>query len=279
MALATLADILPAARREGRAVAAFNVANLETVLGVVRAAERERAPLIVQVYERLFGDERAGLIAAMTRRLAERARVPIVLHLDHGVSLEQVEQALELGYTSVMIDGSRLPFAENVELTARAAALARRAGASLEAEIGHVPFGGGPPALSTADEAAAFAQASGVDALAVSIGSAHGFYKKEPVLDIARCREIGRRVAVPLVLHGGTGIPEDQVRQAIACGVAKINIATEYQDLFAKSVADVLREAGGKFLPVDKLFKPVEARLEAFARGKIRVFAGPPAGS
>ncbi len=274
MPLVTLNEILPAARKAGRGVVAFNVANLETVAAVVRAAESESAPLIVQVYQRLFNGDHAALVAAMTRRLAESAAIPIALHLDHGVSVEQIKVAIEIGYTSVMIDGSKLSFAENIELTAKAAAIAHRAGVTIEAEIGHVPFGGGKIELSTAAEAVEFVARTGVDALAVSIGTAHGFYKIEPVLDIERCREIGQSVAIPLVLHGGTGVPDAQVRQAIACGVAKINIATEFQDLFLRGVAAELEKNGGKFVPVDLCFKPVEAQLQGYARNKIRAFAG-----
>jgi len=242
MPLVTLNEILPAARKAGYGVAAFNVANLETLYSVIRAAESENVPLIVQVYQRLFDDDRAALIAAMTHRLAENAPVPIALHLDHGVSVEQIKKAVAIGYTSVMIDGSRLSFAGNVELTAKAAEIAHQAGVTIEAEIGHVPFGDGKIDLSTAAEAVEFAGKTGVDALAVSIGTAHGFYKKEPVLDIKRCLEIGKSVSIPLVLHGGTGVPDEQVKKAIACGVAKVNIATEFQYLFLRCVPPSLKK-------------------------------------
>lgn len=273
MPLVTLNEILPAARKAGCGVTAFNVANLETLYSVIRAAEIEKAPLIVQVYQRLLNDERAALVAAMTQRLAQNASLPIVLHLDHGVSVEQIKKAIDIGFTSVMIDGSQLSFAENVALTAPAAKIAHQAGVSIEAEIGHVPFGDGKVALSTAAEAVEFVAKTGVDALAVSIGTAHGFYKNEPVLDIKRCREIGQSVAIPLVLHGGTGVPDEQIKQAIACGVAKVNIATEFQYLFLRSVAAELEKNGDKFLPVDLYFKPVEEKLIEYARNKLRTIA------
>lgn len=270
MPLVTFNDILPQARREKRAVAAFNVANLETVLAVFKAAEAERSPVIIQVYQRLFKDERAALVAAMTARLAADAAIPVALHLDHGESLDQIRQAIRLGYTSVMLDGSKLPFAENIALAAEAAKIAHDAGVTLEAEIGHVPFGDGEIELSTADEAEAFVSQTGVDALAISIGTVHGFYKREPKLDIARAQEIADRVSVPLVLHGGTGVPEDQLRQAIGCGVAKVNIATELQSLFLKRVAAELAACGDTFKPVDLCLKPVEADVQAYVRAKIR---------
>jgi len=270
MPIVTFNDILPQARREKRAVAAFNVANLETTLSVFKAAEAARSPVIIQVYQRLFKDERAALIASMVTRLASKSDIPIALHLDHGESLEQIRQAISIGYTSVMIDGSKLPFAENIALTAEAAKIAHGSGATLEAEIGHVPFGDGAIELSTADEAEEFASKTGVDALAISIGTVHGFYKKEPKLDIARAREIGTRIPIPLVLHGGTGVPNDQLRLAIGCGVAKVNIATELQSLFLTSVAAELAANGDKFKPVDLYFKPVEEKIMDYVRAKIR---------
>lgn len=269
----TLNEVLPQARRDGRALGAFNVANLETLLAVFHAAEREQSPVIIQVYQRLFQDERAALLAAMTSRLAAESDLPVVLHLDHGGSLEQIRLAIDLGYTSVMIDGSQLPFAENVALTAEAAKIAHDAGVAIEAEIGHVPFGDGPVELSTAAEAAEFVELTGVDALAISIGTAHGFYKQEPKLDIPRAAEIGQAVPIPLVLHGGTGVPDEQLRQAIACGVAKINIATEIQSMFLRGVGSELVKNGDKFKPLDLYFKPVEEQITDYVRSKIRVFS------
>jgi ketose-bisphosphate aldolase len=268
MPLVTLNEILPQARKAGCGVAAFNVANMETLYAVIRAAEIENSPLIVQVYQRLFGDERAALIAVMATKLAKKASIPIVLHLDHG-------NAIEIGYTSVMIDCSSMPFSENIRHTAEAATIAHRAGSTIEAEIGHVPFGDGEIKLSDAAEAVEFVEKTGVDALAVSIGTAHGFYKKEPRLDIERAREIGRKVAIPLVLHGGTGVPEEQLRQAITCGVAKINIATELQNLFIRRIAAEIEKSGEKFLPVDLYFKPVEEKIIEYARSKINALKQP----
>lgn len=272
MSLVTFNEILPQARKEKRAVAAFNVANLETLLAVFKAAEEEKSPVIIQVYQRLFNDERASLIGAMTRKLAEKADIPVILHLDHGSSVELVKKAIAAGYTSVMIDGSQLSFAENIAMTAEAVKIAHDAKISIEAEIGHVPFGGGEIELSTAAEAVEFVEKTGVDALAISIGTAHGFYKKEPVLDIERASEIGKAVNIPLVLHGGTGVPDEQLRKAVECGVAKINIATELQNMFLRGVASELEKNGEKFIPLDLYFKPVEEKITQYARAKIRAF-------
>ena len=274
MSLVTMRELLPLARAQKRAVGAFNIANYETARAVILAAEREKSPVIVQLYMRLFNSDKAYDLAGSLIRMAERCPQPVALHLDHGESVEQVENALKWGYTSVMFDGSRLPYEENVRLTRRSAELARAAGASCEGEIGHVGMGD-ETALTEPEEAEAFAAATGVDALAVSIGTAHGYYKSEPKLDIDRCRAIAERLPdVPLVLHGGSGTPLDQVRKAIENGIAKINVATEFQHTFLKSTEKELAALNGKFVPVDKFMDPVtEACAEHIAR-LIRFFAG-----
>lgn len=274
MSLVTMRELLPSARAQKRAVGAFNIANYETARAVILAAEREKSPVIIQLYMRLFNSDKAYDLAGSLIRMAERCSQPVALHLDHGESVEQVENALKWGYTSVMFDGSRLPYEENVRFTRRSAELAHSAGASVEGEIGHVAMGD-ETALTEPEEAEAFAAATGVDALAVSIGTAHGYYKNEPKLDIDRCRAIAERLpGVPLVLHGGSGTPLDQVRKAIENGIAKINVATEFQHTFLKSTETELAALNGKFVPVDKFMDPVtEACAEHIAR-LIRFFAG-----
>lgn len=274
MSLVTLRELLPDARREGRALGAFNVANYEAALGVLRAAEAEKSPVIIQVYDRLFETELASDLAGMLLRLAGRSRQAIALQLDHGSSLRHVAYALHAGYSSVMFDGSRLPFEENAAKTALAVELAHAAGCSAEGEIGHVAQGD-ESAITTVDEAVAFAGKTGVDALAVSIGTAHGYYKEEPKLDIDRCREIAEALPeLPLVLHGGSGTPPEAVRQSIRCGISKVNIATEYMDTYLKSTRAELEKLDGKFLPVDKFYAPVVDACAAHAARLIRFFAG-----
>ena len=274
MALVTMNEILPAARKEKRAVGAFNVANYETALAVLKAAEAEKSPVIIQVYMRLFTSDKAADIAGMLRRLAHRSSQPIALHLDHGENLEQVSVALKAGYTSVMLDGSRLPFNENAEVTALAVRLAHAADATAEGEIGHVAQGD-ETSLTTVEEAVAFAEATEVDALAVSIGTAHGYYKAEPKLDIPRCKAIADALPeLPLVLHGGSGTPLDAVRESIKCGIAKINIATEFMDTYLKASRAELEKLDGKFIPVDKFYDPVVDACAAHASRLIRFFAG-----
>ena len=274
MALVTMAEMLQAARKDKRAVGAFNVANYETALAVLKAAEAEHSPVIIQVYDRLFQSDKAADLAGTLIRLALRSNQPIALHLDHGSSLEHVAVALHSGYTSVMFDGSRLPYEENAKLTQLAVQLAHAAGCSAEGEIGHVAQGD-ETSLTSVEEAVSFAEATKVDALAVSIGTAHGYYKAEPKLDIARCKAIGDALPeLPLVLHGGSGTPLDAVRESIHCGIAKINIATEYMDTYLKSSRVELEKLNGKFLPIDKYFDPVVDACAAHAARLIRFFAG-----
>ena len=274
MALVTMKEMLIAARKEKRAVGAFNAGNYETARAVLMAAEKENQPVIIQLYNRLFDSEKAYDLAGTLLRLAHRAKVPVALHLDHGATIQQVKDALAWGYTSVMYDGSRLPFDENVKNTAFCSQYAKSFGASVEGEIGHVAQGD-DTALTQVEEAVEFARLTQVDALAVSIGTAHGYYKSEPKLDIKRCQAIADALPeVPLVLHGGSGTPLADVRKSIEAGIAKINIATEYMDTYLKSSRKELEKLDGKFIPVDKYFDPIVDECAAHAARLIRFFAG-----
>ncbi len=274
MALVTMREILPQARREKRAVGAFNIANYETAAAVIKAAEREESPVMIQLYMRLFNSEKAFDLGGALIRMAHRSNQPVVLHLDHGESVDQVKNALAWGYTSVMFDGSRLDFDENVKHTAFCVNYAKSYGASVEGEIGHVAMGD-ETALTEPDEAYEFAKATGVDALAVSIGTVHGYYKSEPKLDIERCRAIAERLPeTPLVLHGGSGTPPAEVRKAIEAGITKINVATEFQHTFLQSTEKNLAALAGKFMPVDKFMDPVVDDCAAHIARLIRFFAG-----
>jgi len=266
-------EILPAARKAGRAIGAFNAANYETAVAIIKAAEAEKSPVILQLYSRLFGNGKAEALGGLLIRLAEKCSQPVAVHMDHGENLEQVRNALSWGYTSVMLDGSRLPYAENVAVTSEAVALAHAAGASAEGEIGHVAMGD-ETALSDVEETCRFAAETKVDALAVSIGTAHGYYKLTPKLDLERCRQIGERLpGLPLVLHGGTGTPLADVQKAIPLGITKINVATEFQHTFLKAVQADLEAANGNFIPVDKFMDAPIERCAEHLRKLIRAFA------
>jgi fructose-bisphosphate aldolase class II len=245
-------ELLIRARREGWALGGFNVFDLESARAVIAAGEQAQAPLLLQTSQGAV--EHAGLdaVVAIVRLLAARTTAPVALHLDHGKSVALARAAVDAGYTSVMIDASPESFAENVRRTSEVVAYAHARGVHVEAELG--TLGGiedlGDQAtrsqLTDPDQAARFAEATGVDALAVAIGTAHGAYKfkGQPHLDLDRLREIAARVAQPLVLHGAStlaqddvrlaerfgaqlphaqGIPEELILQAIACGIAKVN--------------------------------------------------------
>ena len=274
MALVNMKDMLSDARKEKRAVGAFNTANYELSRAVLQAAEAEGQPVVIQLYMRLFDSEKAYDLCGMLQRLATRAKVPVALHLDHGATVRQAKDALAWGYTSVMYDGSRDPFVKNVQDTAFVAQCAHAVGATCEGEIGHVAQGD-ETALTDVQEAVDFARATGVDALAVSIGTAHGYYKAEPKLDIARCRAIADALPdVPLVLHGGSGTPLADVRRAVEAGIAKVNIATEFMDAYLKATRAELDRLDGRFVPVDKFYDPVVDACAAHAQKLIRFFSG-----
>lgn len=274
MSLVNFCEMLHDARSEHRAVGAFNVANYELSRAVIQAAEAENSPVIIQVYMRLFDSDKAYDICGMLQRLAIRSKVPVALHLDHGNTIKQAKDALAWGYTSVMYDGSKLPFEENVRNTSFVAQYAHATGASCEGEIGHVAAGD-ETALTDVGEAVEFAKTTGVDALAVSIGTAHGFYKAEPKLDIPRCKAIADALPdIPLVLHGGSGTPLADVRKSVEAGIAKINIATEFMDGYLKATRAELEKLDGKFLPVDKFYDPIVDACAEHVRRLIHFFAG-----
>lgn len=282
--LVNLRAMLQAARQGGYAVAAFNVDNLEIIEPLVRAAELERAPVIIQGGP--VGLDHAGWeeVGAVVRLAAERASVPVALHLDHGASLEQVQRALAAGFTSVMLDGSNLPEAEKLELTRQTVALARARGASVEAELGAIA--GSEEGVSVADEAArftepaeaaAFVAATGVDCLAVSIGNVHWVSDQPTVLDLERLRAIRDAVPVPLVLHGGSGVDDATLARAVAAGLSKLNIATATNKAFVEGLRSALDRAfvettpGRRRVHPHKLFLAARAAVCEAARGRIRV--------
>ncbi len=276
--LHTLAEILAPAEAQGFAVGAFTVWNAESMDAVLAAAQAESAPVILMVgpmeMPLLGGDNYARLV----RLFAAQADVPVCLHLDHAVQIEMAEEALAAGFSSVMLDYSDYPTEENTAATCRLVEAARQTGASVEAEIGHVGMADGfssevitaESTLTDPAEAEQFAAATGVDALAISVGTAHGLAPGLPVLDFDRLGEIHGRVPVPLVLHGGTGRGADQVRQAISLGIRKVNIASDLNRVFVNTMAEALREGQGSFWHSVALGKMKE-RLQPVVQGHIQV--------
>ncbi|MBR5423039.1 MAG: ketose-bisphosphate aldolase [Clostridia bacterium] len=243
MSLVKMKPLLLEAEKENRAVGAFSVGNMEMVMGAVKAAEELNTPIILQIAEKRLRNSPLELMAPMMISAAEHAKVDIAVHLDHGLTVECVKAALDYGFTSVMMDCSLLPPEENIRHTKAVVALANETGATVEAELGVVGGNEGDTAehiITCTDPsvAARFEKETGIDALAVAIGNAHGNYPVLPDLRFDVLEEIDKVTTVPLVLHGGTGITDEMFRKAISLGIRKINIATASFDALAKASKD-----------------------------------------
>ncbi|MBT9173846.1 MAG: Fructose-bisphosphate aldolase [Syntrophomonadaceae bacterium] len=278
MPLVTLKEVLAAAEAGGFAVGAFNANNLEIVQAIVEAAEAERSPVILQASQGALKYAGIKYIAALARVAAETSSVPVVLHLDHGTSFAQTMQCLRHGFTSVMFDGSGHVLEENIAATRRVVEVAQAMGASVEGELGKI--GGTEDDISVDErealltdpqEARRFVEETEVDALAVAIGTAHGPYKGMPRLDFDRLAAIDRLTAVPLVLHGASGVPDDSICRAVALGVRKINIDTDLRQAFTGGVRRALLDGGSEYDP-RKILGPAKEAMKAVVREKIRLF-------
>lgn len=245
MSLVSSTPLLVKARKQGYGIVAFNVHTLEMLQAVVEAAEEIRSPLILQTTVGTVKHLGIDYIVGAAQAAAKQATVPIALHLDHCQDFELILQCIRAGYTSVMIDQSMHPFERNVEMTRKVVEVARALNVNVEAELGKV--GGVEDDIRVEDDAATladpeecrrFVELTGVPTLAPAIGTAHGIYKGEPNIDFARIEEIAGKVDVPLVLHGGSGIPEAQVKRCVSLGMAKMNVATELKNAFSLSLQD-----------------------------------------
>lgn len=241
---------------QGRyAIGAFNAENMEMVQAIIDAAEELHAPVIIQTTPSTIAYATPSMYQKMVLAKAKEASVPVVMHLDHGNSFELCQKSLEAGYTSVMIDGSKLSYEDNVAVSKRTADMAKASGISVEAELGTV--GGKEDSYEVSDkdalytnpaQAADFVKRTGIQSLAVAIGTAHGFYKGEPKLDFERLSEIRNAVSVPLVLHGASGVPDEMVVKSIELGICKVNFATELRVAYTKGVRQILED--------EKIFDP-----------------------
>ena len=231
--LVNLNEVLKKAQKEKYAVGLFNTTDTDMLQAVIEAAEESRSPVILGTAEVLLPYGELKLIAPSAIAAAKRASVPVVVHYDHGLTFERCLEALQLGFSSVMFDGSAKAYGQNIEETKEIVKIAHAFGASVEGEIGHVGEAAqGDESLenmyTTVAEAKEYLENTGVDALAVAIGSAHGVYKKKPKLNIERLKEIADAVSVPLVLHGGSGLSDDDFKNTIREGIAKVNIFTDF---------------------------------------------------
>lgn len=231
MALIKMKDLLENAAKNNRGCGAFSVGNMEMVKGAIRAAEELDTPIILQIAEVRLGHSPLHLMGTMMIQAAKEAAVDVAVHLDHGLTIATVQKALELGFTSVMLDASTLPFEENIARTKQVTELAKQYGATVEAELGLVggsEDGSCDHGIRCTDpgDAKVFAEQTGIDALAVAIGNAHGNYPVAPTLAFDVLEQIHNNVDIPLVLHGGSGITDSDFQRAISLGIRKVNIAT-----------------------------------------------------
>jgi len=271
-------EIFAHAKKERYAVGAFNINNMEILQAIIEAAEEMQSPVIVQASQ--GGLKYAGIdyIAGMVQVAAAKAKVPIALNIDHGTDFNQVVRCIRNGFTAVMIDGSKLPFEESIAITKKVVDVAHPNNISVEAELGKI--GGVEDDVAVADheamftdpdEAVEFVERSGCDALAVAVGTAHGVYKGEPKLDFDRLMTISSRLPIPLVLHGASGVPDEAIRKAVACGVAKINIDTDLRVAFSQAVKDVVQNHPDEIDP-RKLLGPAKEAVKQVVKAKMLLF-------
>ncbi len=266
--LVHMEELLLRARENGYAVPAFDIADLAFARAVSEAAEEQRSPAILMVLAQGEGKTFPWL-AAIAKSVAERSTAPLALHLDHGHALADCRRAVEEGFTGVMLSGGELSLSENIERTREVVSYARPYGVAVEGELGCMGEGV-EGVLTDPEQAHAFLDATRVQALAVSVGTAHGVYRTEPRLEVGLLKDIADRCPVPLVLHGGSGTPADQLRMAVALGVAKINFYTEVAQAFIDSYAELSRQEGNAVplpdelcgVPIERMKKVIRIKME-----------------
>ncbi|PYZ92622.1 tagatose-bisphosphate aldolase [Salipaludibacillus keqinensis] len=271
-------ELLTHAYENGYGVGAFSAHNAETIQGILTAAEKEQAPIMIQVGQKVIQNIGLKAMKAMIDVYMEEITVPVAIHLDHSREVQQTMEAIQLGFQSVMFDGSALPFEENVEKTKFVAQAADHLGIGSEGEIGKI---GGTEdditvdeddaMITSVEEALAFAKQTGVDYLAVSIGTAHGIYKRPPNLAFDRIDEISSALQKPIVMHGGSDVPDEQVRKAISLGIAKINVDTELRVAFTKGVQDCFKKDPKEYHVAHSLGQG-RSYLQEKVQEKIRLF-------
>ncbi len=275
MPLVRSTEVLQYAQEARFAVGAFNADNMEILQAIVEAAAEERAPVILQVSEPTIRYAGLTLPAAMVRTVAEEVDIPVVLHLDHGVSFAQNVHALRAGFTSLMFDGSRLPYAENIAITTQVVQMAHIAGISVEAELGKVLQTGVTAeevadAMTEPDEAEDFVRRTSCDSLAVAVGSIHAMTDRQADLDIDRVHAISVRTGIPLVLHGSSGVKHESVLAAIAYGVCKVNVSTYLKQAFVAALRSAM-QADPTEVDFRRLFTPAREAVKERVREKLRL--------
>lgn len=273
MGLTSVKKILHHATANAYGVAAFNIFNYESIKWVIQAAEEENMPVIIQFYPGYTIHVSMKVIADSVKDLARGVSIPVGLHLDHARDFETAMAGITAGFTSVMIDGSKLPFDENVHLTADVKRVARAFDIDVEAELGFVGSGSkledfdNPNNHTNPDDVKHFVEMTGVDSLAISIGNGHGAYVKTPVLDFDRITAIKAQTDIPLVMHGGSDIPDEQIRESVLRGMSKFNIATEYSRALDTALKEVYDGQNGYF----GVLRAMEEKAKAYVAAKIKL--------
>ena len=276
--LVTGSELLLDAQKNGYAVGAFNVNNMEIIQAIIEAAEETNSPVILQASQ--GGIKYAGIeyIAALGKLAAENAKVPVALHLDHGTDFDQVMLCIRNGFSSVMIDGSRFPLEENIAFTKKVIEVAHAVGVTVEAELGkiggtedHITVSEEDATFTSPEEAVRFVNETNVDYLAIAVGTAHGVYVGEPKLDFDRIKAIRQAIDVPLVLHGSSGVPYEALEKAISLGICKINIDTDIRIAFANGIKDFIKKDPDNFDP-RKMLAPAKEAMKEVIKEKLHVF-------
>lgn len=268
MSIGNLRSLLKAADEGKYAINAFNFTDVWDMLSIVAAAEEKRAPVILMAHPENFTEVSLKMCGVMAMQAAKDASVPVVLHLDHSNSVEECKAAIDYGFPSVMIDASKYPLEENIKRVLEVTTYAKKTGTCVEAEIGRIKGGGyeggynGDDFLAQVEDCVKLVDATGVDSLAVGIGTAHGFYVEKPEINFTRLLEINEAVSVPLVLHGGTGVPREDVQKGISLGLNKVNVGTCIAATYMNTMRKELIERGENAFTID-VVGPVKKAVKA----------------
>lgn len=277
MGLVPMADILEKANKEYYAVGGFNINNMEFLQGIIWAAEETDSPLILQASEGAIKYIGMDYVINMVKAAVKNTHIPVALHLDHGSSFDVIMRCIREGFSSVMFDGSKYPFQENIELTKEVVKAAHSVGVTVEAELGKI--GGAEDDVvvedrdakfTNPDEAEEFVEKTGVDALAIAIGTAHGVYKGKPELDFDRLEKINSKLNMPLVLHGASGVPQEDVRKAVTMGINKVNVNTAFQQAFTAKIRELFANDSELYDP-RKYCGPGRDAIKAKVKQKIDI--------
>lgn len=276
--LVTGKDILAHADKEGYAVGAFNINNMEIIQSIVNAAVELDSPVILQASQGAIKYAGIEFITSLGKLVAETYHIPIALHLDHGTDFEEIMKCIRYGFSSVMIDASKYPLDENIRITKEIVRIAHSVGVSVEAELGklggveeHIIVSQDEAIYTDPEEARIFVEETGIDSLAIAVGTAHGVYKGEPKIDFDRIAKIDSLVDVPLVLHGSSGVPYSTLEKAVQLGIRKINIDTDIRSSFAKAIGSFVNANPNEIDP-RKILGPAREAMTEVVKEKIKVF-------